>query len=244
MSLRVMKRQVFDRFLQHDSSTTRAFGGLGLGLAICKQLVELHGGSIRAASQGEGMGATFFVQRPLSIVQLDDQSAPRIHSTAEVQPGETLGLPRLEGVQVFAVDDEPDARALLRTVLEDQGAMVTRFGSAPALVALKTRKPTMLICDIGLPKMDGYQLIRTLRAQESRGERIPAHRGLFQIGREAWPRHLRALLCLSQTQLPCASEDWAHVAVLAISPATRYKRSTCNRGGRFSVGLGIRIPGA
>jgi PAS domain S-box-containing protein len=166
---------VFDRFSQKDSSTTRTFGGLGLGLAICKQLVELHGGAIRAASQGEGRGATFSVQLPLSIIQLDDQSAPRIHPTAETQPGEILSLPRLEGVHVFAVDDEPDARDLLRTVLEDQGAKVTSFASAEdTLAALKTTKPTVLVCDIGMPKMDGYQLIRTLRAAESRRERIPA----------------------------------------------------------------------
>ena len=166
---------VFDRFSQKDSSTTRAFGGLGLGLAICKQLVELHGGSIRAASQGEGKGATFSVQLPLSIVQLQDESSPRIHPTAETQSGEMLSLPRLEGVHVFVVDDEPDARDLLRTVLEDQGAKVTSFGSAEdALAALKTTKPTVLICDVGMPKMDGYQLIRTLRAEESRSERIPA----------------------------------------------------------------------
>jgi PAS domain S-box-containing protein len=166
---------VFDRFSQKDSSTTRAFGGLGLGLAICKQLVELHGGSIRAASQGEGTGATFFVQLPLSIVQVEDRSSPRIHPTAETPPGEILSLPRLEGVRAFVVDDEPDARDLLRTVLEDQGAKVMSFASAQdALTALKTTKPTVLICDVGMPKVDGYQLIRTLRAEESRSERIPA----------------------------------------------------------------------
>jgi PAS domain S-box-containing protein len=166
---------VFDRFSQKDSSTTRAFGGLGLGLAICKQLVELHGGSIRAASLGEGRGATFSVQLPLSIAQLNDQSGPRIHPTAETQSGEVMSLPRLEGVHVFVVDDEPDARELLRAVLEDQGGKVTSFTSAEdALAALKTTKPTVLVCDIGMPKMDGYQLIRALRAEESRRERIPA----------------------------------------------------------------------
>ncbi|HEX2791688.1 MAG TPA: PAS domain S-box protein [Steroidobacteraceae bacterium] len=166
---------VFDRFSQKDSSTTRTFGGLGLGLAICKQLVELHGGMISATSQGESMGATFSVQLPLSIVQLDGQRAPRIHPTAETQPEETLSLPRLEGVHVFVVDDEPDARDLLRMVLEDQGAKVTSVGSArDALAALKTTKPTVLVCDVGMPKMDGYQLIRTVRAEESRSERIPA----------------------------------------------------------------------
>lgn len=165
---------VFDRFSQKDSSTTRAFGGLGLGLAICKQLVELHGGSIWAASQGEGMGATFSVQLPLSIVQLNDQGAPRIHPTAETHSGELLSLPRLEGVHVFVVDDEPDARELLRTVLEDQGAKVTSFVSAQdVLAALKTTRPTVLVCDVGMPKMDGYELIRKLRADESRNERIP-----------------------------------------------------------------------
>jgi PAS domain S-box-containing protein len=166
---------VFDRFSQKDSSTTRAYGGLGLGLAICKQLVELHGGSIKAASQGEGKGATFSVQLPLSIVQLQDESAPRIHPTAETQSGEIVSLPRLEDVHVFSVDDEPDARELLRAVLEDQGARVTSFASAEAaLTALKTTKPAVLICDVGMPKTDGYQLIRTLRAEESRSERIPA----------------------------------------------------------------------
>jgi len=166
---------VFDRFSQKDSSTTRTFGGLGLGLAICKQLVELHGGMISAASQGEGMGATFSVQLPLSIVQLNDESSARVHPTTEIQRGENLSLPRLEGVLVFVVDDEPDARDLIRTVLEDQGAKVTSFGSAQdALTALKTTRPTVLLCDIGMPKVDGYQLIRTLRAGEFRSERTPA----------------------------------------------------------------------
>ena len=166
---------VFDRFSQKDSSTTRAFGGLGLGLAICKQLVELHAGSIRAASQGEGKGATFSVHLPLSIVQVEDGSSPRIHPTTETQPREDLSLPRLDDVHVFVVDDEPDARDLLRTVLEDQGAKVTSFDSAQdALAVLKTTRPTILVCDVGMPKMDGFQLIRTLRAKEPRSERIPA----------------------------------------------------------------------
>ena len=81
---------VFDRFSQKDSSTTRAFGGLGLGLAICKQLVELHGGTIRAASQGEGKGATFSVHLPVVDCSVGRSSAPRIHPTTEAHPGETL----------------------------------------------------------------------------------------------------------------------------------------------------------
>ena len=167
--------QVFDRFSQSDSSTTRSFGGLGLGLAICKQLVELHGGSIQAASEGEGLGATFSVELPLSIAQFSSRGGPRIHPTAEVQSGEVLPLPGLEGVQVFVIDDEPDARNLLRTVLEERGAAVTAFASAEdALSLLKTTRPTILVCDIGMPHMDGYQLIRKVRAEESRIGRIPA----------------------------------------------------------------------
>ena len=166
---------VFDRFSQRDSSTTRLFGGLGLGLAICKQLVELHGGSITAASQGEGMGATFSVRLPVSIMQLEDERFPRVHPTAEDQPAERFSLPRLEGVHVFVVDDEPDARELLATVLEAQGGKVTSFNTAEdALAALKRTRPTILLCDVGMPKMDGYQLIRTLRADENRNDRIPA----------------------------------------------------------------------
>jgi hypothetical protein len=167
--------QVFDRFSQRDSSTTRTFGGLGLGLAICKQIVELHAGSIRAASQGEGKGATFFVQLPLSIVQGHEASPPRIQPTTETQAPEIVSLPRLEGVHVFTIDDEPDARELVQTVLQDLGASVTSFAAAQdALAALKTSRPTVLICDVGMPRMDGYEFMRALRAQEARGERIPA----------------------------------------------------------------------
>jgi PAS domain S-box-containing protein len=166
---------VFDRFSQKDSSIARAFGGLGLGLAICKQLVELHGGSIRASSQGEAKGATFIVELPLSIVHLGDKRSSRVHPTVETQSAETLPLPRLDGVHVFVVDDESDARDLLRTVLEGQGARVTTFSSADdALAGLKTTKPTILVSDVGMPGMDGYQFIRALRLEESHGERVPA----------------------------------------------------------------------
>ena len=166
---------VFERFSQKDSSTTRSHGGLGLGLAICKQLVEQHGGSIRASSQGEGKGATFSVLLPVSIAQLQEEGMPRIHPTAETESEETVSLPRLEGVHVFSVDDEPDARELLRTVLEERGAKVTSFGSAAeALVALEKARPTVLVCDVGMAKMDGYQMIKALRAKEAPGDRLPA----------------------------------------------------------------------
>jgi PAS domain S-box-containing protein len=165
---------VFDRFAQQDSTTTRSYGGLGLGLAISKQLVELHGGSIRAASQGEGLGATFFVNLPLSIVQLEDEQT-RIHPTAPTQDGELLQLPELKGIHAFIVDDEADARDVLRRVLEEQGAQITSFESAEeALAGLESARPSIIVCDIGMPKMDGFQFIRTLRAREARIDRIPA----------------------------------------------------------------------
>jgi CheY-like chemotaxis protein len=166
---------VFDRFTQRDSSTTRVHGGLGLGLAICRQLVELHGGSIRAASQGEGEGSTFFVELPLSILQLENESALRIHPTLQVEPAASITLPRLGGVHAFIVDDEPDARDLLQRMFEGQGANVAVFASAEdALTALQSANPTVIVSDIGMPKMDGYQFMRLLRSTEDRSRRIPA----------------------------------------------------------------------
>ena len=166
--------RVFDRFSQRDSSTTRVHGGLGLGLAICKQLVELHGGVIRAASPGEGQGATFFVELPVSIMQVETERA-RAHPTAEVHESEGVALPRLDGVHAFVVDDEPDARDLLRRVLEDQGAAVTCFDSADSvLTALQSSRPAVIVSDVGMPGMDGYQMMRVLRAREPLDSRIPA----------------------------------------------------------------------
>ncbi len=165
---------VFDRFSQRDGSSTRAHGGLGLGLAICRQLVELHGGSIRAASPGEGLGATFSVELPISIMQVDAERS-RAHPTAEPPEIDATPLPRLDGVHAFIVDDEADARDLLRRVLTDQGAQVTTFASAAdALAALASSRPTVLVSDVGMPGMDGYQMMRSLRATEARHARIPA----------------------------------------------------------------------
>jgi CheY-like chemotaxis protein len=163
---------VFDRFSQRDSSTTRSHGGLGLGLAISKQLVELHGGTIRAASAGEGHGSTFFVALPVSLMQSDIALE---HPAVEAEGAQSMSLPRLEGVHAFVIDDEPDAREVLVRVLEGQGAVVTAFSSAQdALEALKTTRPVVIVSDIGMPGMDGYQMIRALRATESRESRIPA----------------------------------------------------------------------
>ncbi len=164
--------QVFERFSQRDSSTTRAHGGLGLGLAIARQLVELHGGTIAVASEGEGRGATFTVELPVAA-EVAEPLPPATQPPAPAQA--PLALPQLVGLQVFIIDDEADARELLLRVFADQGAQVSVF-SAPedALVALRDRRPDLIVSDIGMPRMDGLQFIRQLRAGEPRGERIPA----------------------------------------------------------------------
>ena len=166
--------QVFIRFKQRDSSTTRAYGGLGLGLAISKQLVELHGGSIRVASSGSGQGSTFYICLPIS-------TAPVAEVLGSAQPdreaptAQLPEMPSLHGINALVVDDEPDARDVLERVLTAQGATVAGFGSAQeALAAIKTSRPTVIVSDIGMPGMDGYQMIRALRASEPTGEHIPA----------------------------------------------------------------------
>jgi len=167
--------RVFDRFAQNDASTTRSFGGLGLGLAISKQLVELHGGTIRASSAGEGRGATFLVDLPLAALPAQGDPAPAGRPTADTSSPPGAALPKLDGVHVFVVDDEADGRELLRRVLEDQSATVTALASGDeALSELRRVKPHLIVSDIGMPVMDGYQLMRTLRAGEAKGEKIPA----------------------------------------------------------------------
>jgi PAS domain S-box-containing protein len=165
---------VFERFSQKDSSTQREFGGLGLGLAISKQLVDLHGGSIQAKSLGEGHGATFVVSLPLVMLGEEKRGTPRFHPTAS-DPSDALPVPRLDGIRALVVDDEADAIELVRRVLEAQGAIVSSAKSGEeALRALETSEPDVLISDVGMPGMDGYQFMRLMRAAERKGRRLPA----------------------------------------------------------------------
>jgi PAS domain S-box-containing protein len=165
---------VFERFSQKDSSTHREYGGLGLGLAICKQLVDMHGGSIQAKSMGEGHGATFVVTLPLVILGRERDPAPRVHPTAG-ELSEVVPMPRLDGVRALIVDDEADALELIRRVLENQGAHVTTVRSGDeALRLLESHTPDVLISDIGMPSMDGYQFMRRMRAAEPKERRIPS----------------------------------------------------------------------
>lgn len=183
---------VFDRFRQADATTTRAFGGLGLGLAIVRQLTELHGGTAQVDSAGEGQGSTFTVSLPLLAVRGSASEAERVHSPMALM--ESDWTPRLEGVRVLVVDDEVDTRELLQVILEGRKAQVRTVSSAAAaLEALAEETFDVLISDIGMPEEDGYALIAKVRAlDKERGGRIPAAALTAYAGEEDRIRTLRS----------------------------------------------------
>jgi len=148
---------VFERFRQQDSSTTRAHGGIGLGLAIVRHLVELHGGRIRAESEGPGRGSLFTVELP----------ALRTHRAAPRREGTPHELPALEGISVLVIDDEPMTRDVIAAILRRSRADVTTVDSALAAhEMLGHARPDAILCDIAMPGQDGYAFIRTLRTRE------------------------------------------------------------------------------
>jgi signal transduction histidine kinase/CheY-like chemotaxis protein len=161
---------VFDRFRQGDCSTTRGHGGLGLGLAIVRHLVELHGGTVHAESAGEGLGASFSVVFPLMAVRID---ATGLAQSASNYGGQT---PALKGLRVLVVDDEADARQIIATVIEQTGAEVRACESAhEAMQMLECWRPDVLMSDIGMPGEDGYSLINRIRSLPAeKGGQIPA----------------------------------------------------------------------
>jgi PAS domain S-box-containing protein len=165
---------VFDRFRQADASTTRTHGGLGLGLAIVRHLVELHGGTVEASSEGDGRGATFVVRLPARRPPfVAPEPPPRMHPGAPPP----VVVPRvLDGVRVLVVDDEADTRSLLLTTLQAQGASVVTAGSAAeGFEVFREFRPDVLVADIGMPEEDGYALIARIRAlREGEGGRRPA----------------------------------------------------------------------
>jgi signal transduction histidine kinase/CheY-like chemotaxis protein len=155
----------FERFRQSDSDQTQKSTGLGLGLSIVKNLVEMHGGTIRAASEGLGKGSTFVVELPVTVVHAWDDE-PRVHPRAAVEANASAAAaaPSLKGVRVLVVDDDFDARDVVRRVLSRSGADVTTAGSADeALQLLEGASIDVLVSDIGMPGEDGYALIRKVR---------------------------------------------------------------------------------
>ncbi|MBD1841306.1 response regulator [Coleofasciculus sp. FACHB-64] len=175
---------VFDRFRQADNSITRSYTGLGLGLAIVRHLVELHGGTVRAESLGTGQGSTFIVKLPLITSAEVKKRAEEAESLCSSQssalnpqesPRPTVWESPLDGLQILVVDDEADARELLKSILEQYGAEAIAAASAEeAIATIQQSKPDLLISDIGMPNEDGYSLIRRVRALEAEKGQIPS----------------------------------------------------------------------
>lgn len=167
---------VFDRFRQADGTSARRFGGLGLGLAIVRHLVELHGGTVQATSSGDGMGAMFTVSLPLLAIYQREADSERVH------PGASNAYPPIEyadnlsGLKVLVVDDEADTLELIKVLLGQCGATVTTASSAAeALPLLERVRPDVIISDIGMPTEDGFEFIRKVRQlPPERGGKIPA----------------------------------------------------------------------
>ncbi|MGB6604738.1 MAG: ATP-binding protein [Steroidobacteraceae bacterium] len=170
---------VFDRFRQADSSTRRKLGGLGLGLSIVKHIVEHHGGTVEAGSDGEGRGATFVVRLPIQAVRMssglaDAHPSEDEHAARERQGPVATDI-NLSGVRILVVDDEADALRLIGKVLADAGANVTTAGSVrEAMAAVEKEAPHVLISDLGMPDEDGIDLIHWVRGGGYTAEQLPA----------------------------------------------------------------------
>jgi signal transduction histidine kinase/ActR/RegA family two-component response regulator len=203
---------VFDRFRQADAGTTRQHGGLGLGLAIVRHLVELHGGSVTVESAGLGKGTTFRVLIPLTIAQRrEPASAP---ADAPPHPLDFRPMKRLDELRVLVVDDEPQARELFSAIVENAGAEVRVAGSArDAMAILASWSPQVVLSDIEMPHEDGYVLMEQVAAIERRGALRPL---AIAVTAHSRPEdRLRALEAGFSWHLPKPVEPAELVAVIA-----------------------------
>jgi PAS domain S-box-containing protein len=202
--------QLFARFSQADATTTRRHGGLGLGLAIVRHLVELHGGTVAASSPGLGQGSRFAVRLPLSLVR--DHGSDEAHPASHVPLGaEAVDL---SNVKVLVVDDEPDGLSIAKRMLESCNAtVITASSAAEAFEVVQRERPGVLLCDIGMPEEDGYQLLRRIRALPTeQGGNVPAV-ALTAFARSEDRR--RALMAGFQMHLPKPVESPELIAVVA-----------------------------
>jgi PAS domain S-box-containing protein len=203
---------VFDRFRQADNTTRRRLGGLGLGLSIVKHIVQAHGGTVHADSEGEGRGATFTINLPVRAVRLnegdDEMGINRDHARMP-----HLVEARLDGLKVLVVDDEPDARRLLARVLDGVGASVTAVGSAAeAMSAIVDGPPDVLVSDIAMPGTDGYDLIRQVRGIGLTAKDLPA------VAVTAFAHQddrMRAMLAGFQVHVPKPVDPYDLTAIIA-----------------------------
>ncbi len=200
---------VFQRFRQADASASREHGGLGIGLALVKQITELHGGHVRAASPGEGLGSTFTVRLPMAVVRTQDQEPDRAPVPASAMLVDQEA-PALDGVRVLVLDDQADALELIQHVLEDRQVAVSAFQSVnSALEALETQQFDVLLSDIGMPRRDGYDFMIEVRR---RGITTPAA-ALTAFARSE--DRTRALLSGYQAHLAKPLETFELVATVA-----------------------------
>jgi signal transduction histidine kinase/ActR/RegA family two-component response regulator len=208
---------LFERFRQGDASTTRKYGGLGLGLSLVKRLVELHGGTVGVESPGEGMGTTVTVHLPLAMRHRFGDGLDQDRRTANAERGPSGRPDELAGVKVVIVDDRPDARDLIARVLEQAAAVVLSAATAEEAIGLvELERPDVLVSDIGMPDVDGYELLRRVRALgPDRGGRVPAIALTAFARTEDRTRALRAGFIVHVAKPVEASELVAAVASVA-----------------------------